>query len=251
MIEQITKREIRNQRGELVCLNWFHVMRVPRASGGKGGLHYAPRIQQWSDEELVKLRAEIAAQKIRGSTPRFWEDTKEGEEMDPIVLGPMRNVDILFSAGGGVVSDRGGSFGYLILHRRQHPGDTYINPLTGAQEEPHRGHTEQWMALQIGMPGRYDGGGTRTALMARYVCDWMGDDAFLKKCHVTLRRPRLVADVIRGHGKVMRKWVEGENHLVECETYLQDQTGDKTTFSKAVVVLPSRVSGLPSVPVSH
>jgi len=45
MIEQITKREIRNQRGELVCLNWFHVMRVPRASGGKGGLHYAPRIQ--------------------------------------------------------------------------------------------------------------------------------------------------------------------------------------------------------------
>jgi hypothetical protein len=92
------------------------------------------------------------------------------------------------------------------------------------------------------MPGRYDGGPTRNSIMARYVADWMGDDAFLQKCWVTLRRPRLVADVVWGNGKVTKKWIEGNDHLVEVETFLANQDGEKNAVSRAVVILPSQAN---------
>jgi len=76
MIEQITKRQIWNQRGELVCDCWFHVMRIPRASGGKGGLSYEPRLHNWTDAELNKFMTDSAAERVRGCTPRYWEEQK-------------------------------------------------------------------------------------------------------------------------------------------------------------------------------
>jgi acyl dehydratase len=242
MIEQITKRQIWNQRGELVCDCWFHVMRIPRASGGKGGLSYEPRLHNWTDAELNKFMTDSAAERVRGCTPRYWEETKVGQEMEPIVVGPLRNVDTAFIGGKPASYDNGGSFVYTLLRRREHPADTYVDPVTGAQDHPHRGHYEEYLARQIGMPGRYDGGPTRNSIMARYVADWMGDDAFLQKCWVTLRRPRLVADVVWGNGKVTKKWIEGNDHLVGVETFLANQDGEKNAVSRAVVILPSQAN---------
>jgi len=152
-----------------------------------------------------------AAERVRGCTPRYWEETKVGQDMEPIVVGPLRNVDTAFIGGKPPAMTTAVHLSIRFYGAENILPNTYVDPVTGAQDHPHRGHYEElpWRA-RIGMPGRYDGGPTRNSIMARYVADWMGDDAFLQKCWVTLRRPRLVADVVWGNGKVTKKWNRGQ-----------------------------------------
>jgi len=255
MILQIGEVTCTNQRSELVSRSRVYCMRTPRRQA-QGGMGYQPRLHRWSPEELEALEAEMNAEGIRGSQPRYWEDVREGEDMPSVLYGPLRVVDIAFTGSftdaGAVaaqgVAHTGGHF-YQLLNRRRHPADTYIDPNTGLQDHPHRGHWESFMAREVGMPGVYDMGPHRLAWLCRYITDWMGDDAFLKKIGGTLRRPNLVGDVTRIKGRVKRKWVEsvrgkpgreGVERHVECELWGVNQHNEITMPGHAVVSLPIR-----------
>jgi len=41
-------------------------------------------------------------------------------------------------------------------------------------------------------------------------------------------------------GKVVKKYAEGRDHLVDCEIWLENAKGEKTTIGSATVILPSR-----------
>jgi hypothetical protein len=41
-------------------------------------------------------------------------------------------------------------------------------------------------------------------------------------------------------GKVMKKYLEGRDHAVDCEIWLENAKGEKTTDGAATVILPSR-----------
>jgi len=41
-------------------------------------------------------------------------------------------------------------------------------------------------------------------------------------------------------GVVTKKYVEGNEHIVECDIWLANSKGEKTTPGTAVVVLPSK-----------
>ncbi len=237
-----------NQRSEVVAKSRTHVMRTPRRSADSGmGMSYEKRTPSWSPEALAAIDEEVARETRRGAEARYWEDVKEGEVMPSVLYGPLRVTEIAFSAslpdsgsysGEGVV--HAGAHVYQLLNRRRHPADTFVDPVTGAQDHPHRGHWEQFMATEVGMPGIYDIGAQRLAWTCRYITDWMGDDAFLKKLTGWLRRPNVVGDVTRLKGKVKRKWVEGGEHLVECEFRAENQEGEVTMPGHAVVSLLSR-----------
>jgi hypothetical protein len=44
-------------------------------------------------------------------------------------------------------------------------------------------------------------------------------------------------------GKVIKKYIEGGKHLVDCEIWLENAQGEKTTPGSATVMLPSRNAG--------
>jgi len=90
------------------------------------------------------------------------------------------------------------------------------------------------------MPGIYDIGPHRLSWLCRFITDWMGDDAFLKKLGGFLRRPNIISDVTRIKGKVVRKWQEGGDFLVECQIWGENQLGEMTMPGYAIVSLPSR-----------
>ncbi|MGH7001266.1 MAG: hypothetical protein ACREEA_07145 [Stellaceae bacterium] len=41
-------------------------------------------------------------------------------------------------------------------------------------------------------------------------------------------------------GRVTKKYVDGADHLVDCEIWLENTKGEKTTPGSATVLLPSR-----------
>ena len=47
-------------------------------------------------------------------------------------------------------------------------------------------------------------------------------------------------DALTCKGTVTKKYVEGDEHLVACDIWLENSKGEKTTPGTAVVALPSR-----------
>jgi hypothetical protein len=44
---------------------------------------------------------------------------------------------------------------------------------------------------------------------------------------------------IRCKGRIVKKYTEGLDHLVECEIWLENSKGEKTTLGSATVALPA------------
>ena len=83
------------------------------------------------------------------------------------------------------------------------------------------------------------------------MTDWIGDEGFLKKFSCQYRQmdqPRLMQTLGEPHegetwqckGEVTKKYVEGDDYLVDCNIGVENGNGDVTTPGKATVILPSR-----------
>ena len=251
MIMQTGLTQCFNQRGELVVETDVYCMRIPRRRSSGGGLNYAKREVRWTRGELDGFSERMALQKglRRGADIRYWDDVESGEAMPDIICGPLRLSDIALTRGAivyGIVGGKeNGGFGYMLDHYRRHPADTFVNPETGATEHPHRGHWEQYMADEVGMPGIYDVGYQRLGWLCRYVTDWMGDDAFLRMLSGTLRKPTIVGDVTTFSGRVAEKFVRDGKTLVKCALAGRNQNGEETVTGTAEVELLSRSTRVP------
>ncbi len=237
-------------RTEVARARVYH-MRTPRRQA-PGGMDYQVDRHPWTLDELAAIEEETLANHVRGAIPRYWDDVVEDEVMPTATYGPLRVVEISLTGcytdsgaiNGGGVAHSGGHI-YQLMNRRRHPADTYLDPETGVQDHPHRGHWESFMAREVGMPGVYDMGPHRVSWFSRYITDWMGDNAFLVSLSAQLRRPNIVGDVTRIHGRVARKWEEEGFHFVECDLIAVNQRQEITMPGKAVVSLPS--ARLPSI----
>ena len=245
MILQIGRVECRDAAGAPAAAAHTYHMRTPRRQA-PGGMAYRVEPHRWSPGELADLEREMLAETCRGGQTRYWEEVEEGETMPPVTYGPLRVVEIGLTGSytdSGAVSGDGvahnGAHVFQLLNRRRHPADTYVDPETGSQDHPHRGHWERFMAHEVGMPGVYDMGPQRVSWLCRYITDWMGDDAFLARLSAHLRRPNIVGDVTRIHGTVQRKWVENGLHLVECEMRAVNQRNEIIMPGSATVSLPT------------
>jgi len=251
MIMQTGVTQCFNQRGELVVETDVFCMRIPRRRSAGGGLNYAKREVRWTRDELDGFTERVIRQhaQLRGAEILYWDDLEPGSEMPEMLYGPLRLSDIALTRGAivyGIVGGQGnGGFGYMLDHYRRHPADTYVNPETGATEHPHRGHWEQYMAEEVGMPGIYDVGYQRLGWLGRFVTDWMGDDGFLHMLEGTLRKPTIVGDVTTFSGQVLAKTVRDGRPMVTCKLVGKNQHGEETVTGKAEIELISRTVGLP------
>ncbi|MFC1962342.1 acyl dehydratase, partial [Chloroflexota bacterium] len=80
----------------------------------------------------------------------------------------------------------------------------------------------------------------RSAWSANYFTNWMGDDAFLKKLHVQIRKPNFVGDTTWFRGKVAKKYEERGEHLVECEFQANNQREEINTKAWGIISLPKK-----------
>jgi acyl dehydratase len=229
-----------NQRDEVVArvLGWC--TRHPRAASRASGKYSDLKKYEYSAAELESIVAEGLAEaaKVRGGAVRYWEDVDVGEELTPIVRGPLSLMDTMgFLVGCG----RGHTHGILLGNAVRHPGHYFRNPEAGAGiEYSGIGHHRDSVAQSVGVPGTYDYGPQRTAWMCTLVTNWMGDAAFLKRLRADMRRFNIVGDTTWCKGKISAKYVKDGYSLIDIDIWAENQRGETTSPGVASVILPSR-----------
>ncbi|MFO1304761.1 MAG: ABC transporter substrate binding protein [Burkholderiales bacterium] len=192
----------------------------------------------YSDEELRDIGAAIDAEQRRAATPRYWEDVREGDVAQPVVKGPLNITDMIcwYSGGGHTYQ----ALERAHRHRKRHPADAYRDRKTGAQDSAARGHADKEMAREVGMPGGYDVGPQRVSWLGHLMTDWAGDDGFVRRLQVQVKRPNIFGDVSWCRGKVVDKRIEEGLHMVELALAIENQLGETTAEGTSVVELPTR-----------
>ncbi len=247
-------REIKffNQRDELVARCIMSAVRTEREAGKEGGKYASIAPARYSEDEIRAIDAEVAAEEVRGSTPRYWEDVNVGDPVTPIVRGPLTVSDMIaWMMGIGSPHIRSGQ--YWLAYRNQSPLVAVKDPDSGIPQAVERVHWDQFMAAEIGMPAPYDYGSQRGAWATHLMTNWAGDDAWVAEVFAKYRGMNFLGDTVRIKGEVMRKWRGKKSGVgyVECKIEGINQRGELIMPGTSVVALPSRGTPLPQFPLDH
>jgi acyl dehydratase len=238
-IESTCRTLYKNQRGEVVANYEQHMRRFERMAAHERGTEIEIVRKHYTKDEIKAIEELYENEEVRGATPRYWEDVKEGEEMRCMVKGPLTASDMVTFARGWYPSL------YLVCHkmayklRKRHPLAMTYNDY-GIPESINRVHYDPEFALKVGLPAAYDLGWQRVGWSANYFTNWMGDDAFLKKLHVQMRKPNFVGDTTYFGGKVAKKYIDKGEHVVECEFTAKNQREEISTKGWGTIRLPHR-----------
>ncbi len=112
-------------------------------------------------------------------------------------------------------------------------------------------HYEDDYAKAKGFSGPLVHGSLKSAWLGQLITDWIGMRGKIKKlsCQYRMmdypRKMRTMEEPNAGEtwwcrGKVTRKYVEKGEPFVECDIWVENGKGEKTTPGRALVILPSR-----------
>jgi acyl dehydratase len=232
-----------NQRNELVAKYRYIVIRFARSKARKQGKYGQIELPHpWKEEELQKIEEEVLAEEIRGNKPRYWEDVNIGDELKPVVKGPIGMTDeIAFLVGGGAPIPRVSANGAALRYYRKHPAWAFRDPSTSALEPIFAVHYNKQAANTMGLPQPYDVGMQRHCWAIHFLTNWMGDDAWLKRNRVEYRRFVYFSDVVWLKGKVDKKYIDNDgDYCVDIEVHAVNQRQEEVMPGHATIALPSR-----------
>lgn len=135
----------------------------------------------------------------------FWDDVEVGTEVTPLVKKP-DNQQLVKWAGAS--------------------GDFY------------QIHYDKDFALSNNLPGLIVHGALKSAWLGELLTNWVGLDGVIKSYGCSYRGMDVPGDTLTCKGTVTKKYAEGDENLVDCEIWLENGKGDKTTPGTAVVALP-------------
>ena len=138
----------------------------------------------------------------------YWEDVSEGQEIPAYELAVTPTL---------IADQVSGSQDYNLMH---HDGD---------------------FARSQGAPDMYLNTGFIEAMLSRLITDWMGDDGWLEKMSIQMRRFNIFGDKLTVKGKVIGREIRDGAHLVQCEIWVENDREGVSVPGKATVRLPSKV----------
>jgi len=122
----------------------------------------------------------------------------------------------------------------------KHPTPRQLVMWAGASGEFSEMHYDKDFALSKGFPGIIVHGMLMTSFLAQVLTDWMGEWGALKKIKTSNRQFMLVDRDIICKATVTDKYIQGDEHCVECELSAENSAGEKCVTATAVVTLPGR-----------
>ena len=237
------KVEYVNQKDELVAVVIAYFVHAEREASEKTGKYLEIPEPSYDDEYLDKIDATYEAETHRGAEPRYWEDVREGEALPLTVRGPLTVTDIIVHHTGIGMGGFNVSALKLGYRNRKRITPFYTRNEFNVWDCAQRVHWDSRRAKLVGNPRSYDYGVMRTNWTTNVVVNWMGDDAWLYKFSDQTRKFNYQGDTSWIHGKVERKYTEGQHHLVDLDLWIENQRGEITTPASATVLLPSREKG--------
>lgn len=222
------------------------MIRTEREQAERTGKYETTEIRPYTDDEIERIAEACAAEAAarRGTTPRLWEDVAVGDELAPLVKGPLRVTDMVcWHVGVGM-----GLYGVKALrlgHAQRRRVPKFFRPDDlNIPDVQQRVHWDPEWARRAGNPAIYDYGRMRETWLIHLCTDWMGDDAWLWKLDCEFRRFNYVGDTHWMRGRVTRTYLaEGDRPAVDLDVWGENQRGETTTPGHATILLPSRVHG--------
>jgi acyl dehydratase len=80
----------------------------------------------------------------------------------------------------------------------------------------------------------------KAACLGQMLTDWAGPQGWVRKFGTKYQRINVPNDPMTCRGKITRKYVDGESHLVEVEMWVENGKGEVTTTGQATILLPVR-----------
>ncbi|MBI4283373.1 MAG: hypothetical protein HY663_02750, partial [Chloroflexi bacterium] len=245
-----------NQKGELVCvrkglnITGGRQTKTDEKGYGERKKYAHIRKQYYTPEDIKRIDDDMDREEIRGANPRYWEDVNEGDDLIPVVKGPLLVADMItFDMGHGMTM-YDGAHRILYNYRKRHPAALPLNDY-GIPDDVESVHWVDKLGRQVTNVSAYNYGEQSYAWLCHVVTNWMGDDAWLYHIDGQWRRFVYNGDTSWVKGKVTRKYKDDSGqYKVDMEIWSEDQRGDgvKTNVGHATVMLPSKKGGLPAVP---
>ncbi|MGZ8751928.1 MAG: FAS1-like dehydratase domain-containing protein [Acidimicrobiia bacterium] len=232
--------------GPVLAAQYRLMIRTERDKAEARGKYDDTEIRPYTDDELARIDAAYAGEPEarRGSEPRWWEDVVEGDEIRPLVKGPLRVTDMVcwhVGMGMGLYGVKALRLGY---QQRQRVPRFFRPDDLNVPDVQQRVHWDAEWAHRAGNPAVYDYGRMRETWLIHLCTDWMGDDAWLWKLDCQFRTFNYVGDTHWMRGTVTRRYLaDGDRPAVDLEIRGENQRGETTTPGHASILLPSREHG--------
>lgn len=110
----------------------------------------------------------------------------------------------------------------------------------GASGDFYQIHYDKDYALGNKLPGVIVHGALKGAWLGQLLGDWVGEEGKIIKYGCSYRSMDVPGDTLTCKGKVTKKYIEGKEHLVEAEIWVENGKGEKTTPGTGLVMLPSK-----------
>ena len=137
----------------------------------------------------------------------YWEDVTEGMEIPPMV---------------------------------KHPTTQQLVMYAGASGDYYQIHYDKDFAQGNELEGVILHGALKNAFLGQFMTDWMGPLGTLKRLACQYRGMDVPGRPIAAKGVVTRRYHDMGQNLVDCEIWLENSDGQKTTPGTATVELPTR-----------
>ena len=242
-IQQIYHVEFTDAEGTPLAAGDSWCFRTERDTARERGTKYeeakARPPMRYTADELKRIFDLYEGEQVRGAEARYHEDVEVGDEVAPIVKGPMTVTGfIAFAQGWGGLYIRANKLAWKQL--KKHPNVGIPNRF-GIPDVPERVHWEDDLAVAVGTPGAYDYGPERCSWLTHQLTNWMGDDGFLRHHAGQIRHHNVVGDTILVTGRVTDKGVDGDGHaFVRVEQEAHNQHGELSARGTGTVWLPTR-----------
>ena len=238
-----------NQKDEHIGTQVMAAFRGEREAGKSRGKYADIPRAVYTDEEIEQIDREIAAEEVRGNVPRYWEDVKVGDKIQPIVRGPLTISDMIaWMMGIGSPHIRSGQ--HWLQYRTRSPKVSVKDPVTRIPQAVERVHWDPYMAAEIGMPNAYDYGSQRGAWATHFLTNWASDDGWVAECYAKYRGMNFVGDTLRIKGEITNKWI-GKSGIAYVDSKFDsiNQRGENVMPGTGVIALPQRGKPLPLGPI--
>jgi len=124
----------------------------------------------------------------------------------------------------------------------KHPTTRQLVQYAGASGDYYEIHYDKDFAQGNGLEGPILHGALKSAFLGQLMTQWVGSLGTLRRLSCQYRGMDQPGRPITARGTVTRKYEAGGQYLVDCDIWLENEEGQKTTPGSATVALPSRPS---------
>ncbi len=224
-------------------LDFWH---ADREKSGKAGKNRELERAHYDDAALEQIDACYENEYVRGAAPRGIADVKVGEELGPIVKGPLSVTEMVaWHTGVGWGMYGGGASKVAYKNRKRIP-KFYLKNDVGFWDMAQRCHWDDEWAQRMGHPAAYDYGVMRSCWMSHLITNWMGDDAWIWNISASIRKFNYLGDMHMVSGVVRE--IDRSLNTVTIDATCTNQRGQITSDARIVVILPGPDGGPAVIP---